>query len=214
MHRQETSTALRHNRVLYWHTRVLFFILHKRGSALTSLKHFWSINSSFWLLLAIQIVIHMTKIFCMQCNIFQRVLCGKCSTVTHLMFTHANASRCFTFFRKLCGVLFLAPKMKVLQKIVIPKIRAKWESVAYSMDYDLNTISAIERESRDLQHCCQKLFTDWLTTSNGPTPKTWKTLLECIEDVEELTAALEEIKVGLVKGNELYYDAHITLLLL
>ena len=70
------------------------------------------------------------------------------------------------------------------------------------MDYDLHTISAIERESRDLQHCCQKLFTDWLTTSNGPTPKTWKTLLECIEDVEELTAALGEIKAGLVRGNE------------
>ena len=92
--------------------------------------------------------------------------------------------------------------MKILNRIVIPKIRAEWESVAYSMDYDSYTVSAIEKESRNLQDCCQKLFKDWLTTSNGSSPKTWKTLLKCIEDVEELTAAVEKIKAELVKGNE------------
>ena len=71
------------------------------------------------------------------------------------------------------------------------------------MDYKLYTVDAIEKESRDLQDGCQRLLINWLTTSNGPSPKTWKTLLECIEDVEELTAALEEIKVELVKGNEM-----------
>ncbi|XP_065910853.1 uncharacterized protein [Dysidea avara] len=95
-------------------------------------------------------------------------------------------------------ILAQEPKMKILNRIVIPKIRAEWESVAYSMDYDPYTVSAIEKESRNLQDCCQKLFTNWLTTSNGPSPKTWKTLLECIEDVEELTAAVE-IKAELVK---------------
>ena len=92
--------------------------------------------------------------------------------------------------------------MKILNKVVIPKIRSEWKNFAYSMDYDLHTISTIEKESSDLQDRCQKLFTDWLTTSNGPTPKTWKTLLECIEYVEELTAAAEQIKAGLVKGNK------------
>jgi len=92
--------------------------------------------------------------------------------------------------------------MRILNKIVIPRIKSEWESVAYSMDYDLHIISAIERDSRNVQDCCQKLFRDWLTTSNGPTPKTWKTLLDCIEEVPDLTAVLEEIKVGLIKGNE------------
>ncbi|XP_065910855.1 uncharacterized protein [Dysidea avara] len=96
-------------------------------------------------------------------------------------------------------ILVQEPKMKILNRIVIPKIRAEWESVAYSMDYDPYTVSAIEKESRNLQDCCQKLFKDWLTTSNGSSPKTWKTLLKCIEDVEELTAAVEEIKAELVK---------------
>ena len=99
-------------------------------------------------------------------------------------------------------VHFSEPTMKILDRVVIPKIRAEWERVAYSMNYDLNIISAIQKESRNLRDGCQKLLIDWLTTSNGPTPKTWKTLLECIEDVEELTAAVEEIKAKLVKGNE------------
>ena len=97
---------------------------------------------------------------------------------------------------------FSEPKLKILNRVVIPKISAEWENVAHAMNYHLNTISAIKKESHNLQDGCQKLFKHWLTTSNGPTPKTWKTLLECIEDVEDLTAAVEEIKAELVKGNE------------
>jgi len=40
------------------HGRMLF---HKCGSTLTGLKHFWLTNTSFWLLLAIQNVAHMTN---------------------------------------------------------------------------------------------------------------------------------------------------------
>jgi len=35
-----------------------FFILYERGSGVTNLKHFWSTNHSFWLLLAIQNWLH------------------------------------------------------------------------------------------------------------------------------------------------------------
>jgi len=90
--------------------------------------------------------------------------------------------------------------MRNLNKIVIPRIKAEWKNVVYSMDYELHIITAIERESQDLQERFQKLFTDWLTTSHGPTPKTWKTLLERIEDVEELTAAVEHVKEALLEG--------------
>jgi len=38
-----------------------FFILHECGGALTGLKHFWSTNTSFWLLFAIQNVTHVTN---------------------------------------------------------------------------------------------------------------------------------------------------------
>jgi len=93
--------------------------------------------------------------------------------------------------------------MRHLNKIVIPRIKSEWKNVAYSMNYHPYTVSAIERESYDLQDSCQRLFTDWLTTSNGPTPKTWKTLLKCMEYVDDLTAAVEEIKTRLVKGEYL-----------
>jgi len=46
---------------------------------------FWSTNSSFWLLLAIQSVTHVTN-----STVFSEVLYGKYSTVIRLMFTHVN----------------------------------------------------------------------------------------------------------------------------
>ena len=103
---------------------------------------------------------------------------------------------------KLLVLHFSEPTMEILNRVVIPKISAEWENVAHMMKYHLNTISTIEKESHNFQDRCQKLFKNWLTTSNGPSPKTWKTLLKCIENVEDLTAAVEEIKTELVKGNE------------
>ena len=91
------------------------------------------------------------------------------------------------------------PEMWDLIKIVIPNIKAEWKSVAYSMRYDPQAVKAIEVESHDLEEHCQKLFEDWLTTSHGPTPKTWQTLLEKISDVENLTIAIEKIEEMLIK---------------
>ena len=87
-----------------------------------------------------------------------------------------------------------------LTKIVIPRIKAEWKNVAYSMRIDLHIINSIERESHNLEECCQKLFINWLTTNNGPTPKTWKTLLERVEDVDNLVAEVEHIKKEIVEG--------------
>ena len=81
-----------------------------------------------------------------------------------------------------------------LVKIVIPQIQAEWDKVAFSMGYDFNTINSIERECNGkLDRCCQKLFSDWLNTNHGCTPKTWQKLLEKIKDVDNLVAAEENI---------------------
>jgi len=60
-----------------------FFLPHERGSALTGLKHFWSTNSSFGLLLVIQNVTHMTNsaVFSIRIAVFSEEYC---------MSTHAN----------------------------------------------------------------------------------------------------------------------------
>jgi len=67
------------------------------------------------------------------------------------------------------------------------------------MGYDPHAIKAIHLESYDLKDCCRKLFENWLSTSHGPTPKTWKTLLEKIRDVDELSSSTDEIEEMLFK---------------
>ena len=86
------------------------------------------------------------------------------------------------------------PDMWRLIKMVIPKIEAEWENVAYSMGYDPSTVNAIDKGCNGrLDTCCQKLFSDWLATGRGCTPKTWQKLLERIGDVDNLAAAVEKI---------------------
>ena len=82
-------------------------------------------------------------------------------------------------------------------KIVIPKIKAEWENVAYSMQYGINDVNGIEKDSSNLTEMCQKLFKNWLTSSKGITPKTWHTLLKCIRDVDDLAVAAENIDTEL-----------------
>ena len=88
-----------------------------------------------------------------------------------------------------------------LINIVIPKIKAKWQDVAFRMRYEPLEVYAFAKESRDdLKECCIKLFTNWLTTSHPPTPKTWRTLLEHLKCVDELTAATEQIEKELISS--------------
>ena len=58
-----------------------------------------------------------------------------------------------------------------LIKIVIPKIQAEWENVAYSMQYDISTVEAFKKDHRDSDICCKELLKDWLSSSRGVTPK-------------------------------------------
>ena len=93
--------------------------------------------------------------------------------------------------------------MHLLNKIVIPRIRANWRDVAYSMGYS-DEVDAIQEESHhDLKRCCQKLFTDWLKTSHY---RTWGNLLKCIKDVDDLSAAAEEIEKSLQALGKIIYD--------
>ena len=88
--------------------------------------------------------------------------------------------------------LLSEPEMWELINIVIPKIKAKWKDIAYCMRYQPYEVDAIatDPECHDLKERCVKLFTDWLDTSHGPTPKTWEILLEHLKCVDGLTAAV------------------------
>ena len=77
--------------------------------------------------------------------------------------------------------------------VVVPKIKANWRHVAYSMQYDTKDIDGIERDSSDSARRCEKLFENWLDSPRGITPKTWDTLLKCIRDVDELAVTVNNI---------------------
>ena len=101
------------------------------------------------------------------------------------------------------SVLLLSDvEMWELIEIVIPKIKAKWEDLAFCMRYEPEDVEAFRKDSQDLQECCKKLFKNWLTTSHGPVPKTYQTLLNHIRKVGELAEASKEIEKELIEGKE------------
>ena len=99
-------------------------------------------------------------------------------------------------------ILLIEPKMFELIQFVIPKILAEWETVAYAMRYDPNNIQAFKGDTHDANECCKKLFSNWITTSHGPTPKTYQTLLNHIKKIDNLKAASEAIEKELIKGKD------------
>ena len=84
--------------------------------------------------------------------------------------------------------------MHDLNQIVIPRVAAEWEAVAFALRYEISTIQCIRSNHHgDVKKCCKKLFEDWLSTSNGVEPKTWGTLFTTLKDIIELYAATKEI---------------------
>ena len=89
---------------------------------------------------------------------------------------------------------YLEPEMADLNYIVIPRIKAEWEDVAYALHYKIVTVNAIkEKHNENPKKCCRELFIDWLLTNHGVGPKTWSTLLDKLKEVEGLSVATQEI---------------------
>ena len=91
-----------------------------------------------------------------------------------------------------------------LTNFVIAKIKAHWEELAYSMRYSVGEVEAIKGDGKDLYDCCKRLFINWLTTSHGPEPKTYETLLSHIKKIEGLANESEAIEKELIKGKDKY----------
>ena len=82
-----------------------------------------------------------------------------------------------------------------LTKVVILKIMNEWEYVAEAFRYDLDTIEVIkEMGGGDAKQCCREFFKDWLTTDHGNRvgPKVWSTLLDVLNEVDEISAEITE----------------------
>ena len=96
--------------------------------------------------------------------------------------------------------MIIEPEMWQLNKMVIPKVKAHWEDVAYnSLHYDVLKVRSISKKHQnDPKKCCVELFEIWLCTSKEDNASTWKALLEQLKEVDELTAAVEQIRQNLI----------------
>ena len=95
---------------------------------------------------------------------------------------------------------YIVPEMGDIITIVIPRIQAEWEDVAYALHYKIATVNAIKEKKNDNpKKCCKELFVDWLSTDHGVGPKTWSTLIEKLKKIEDLAAVTNEIMNELEK---------------
>ena len=93
--------------------------------------------------------------------------------------------------------------MAEIIKIVVPRIQAEWEKVAYILRYSIPAVKAIKENHQNLEKCCLNLFADWLSTDHGAGPKTWSTLIKKLREVEDLAAATNEI-IDELKSHNIY----------
>ena len=101
-----------------------------------------------------------------------------------------------------CDIVILDALMFELIEIVAPKVMAEWESLAYCMRYTTAEVAAFKKDAKDLKECCRNLFDRWLTTSHGPKPKTYQTLLKHIKKIMNLQAASKAIEKELIEGKD------------
>ena len=84
--------------------------------------------------------------------------------------------------------------MHDLNRIVVAKVSAEWEDIAYALQYDIPAVEKInEKHGGNFIKCCKELFKNWLSTDNGAKPKIWETLLDKLKEIEELHKETEDI---------------------
>ena len=91
------------------------------------------------------------------------------------------------------------PIMFHIIDVVIPKIRADWEYVAYSMRYSIPEVKAFAKDSSNSKQSCMNLFIDWLSTPHDVNPKTWHTLLDRIKAIHSLRVVAEDIEKEIIE---------------
>ena len=87
------------------------------------------------------------------------------------------------------------PQMKHLISIVVPRVAAYWNKVAFHLEFSIPAVKIISKKfPNDPECCCVELFEQWLSSDEGAQPKIWSTLLESLKCIKHLRAATEEIE--------------------
>ena len=89
-------------------------------------------------------------------------------------------------------------------KLVVPKVAAHWQMIAYFMEFETSRVNIIEEKcSKNPEKCCREVFIHWLDSKEGISPKTWEVLLKTLSDITELTAVAEQIEIDIEKVTNL-----------
>ena len=90
--------------------------------------------------------------------------------------------------------------MRLLYKIVIPKISAHWDVVLANLEYDLAFKQELDRKCRgNPRERCTALLEDWISSNRGISPKTFTKLLEVLCTINDIAPFMRDIIDGLKK---------------
>ena len=91
--------------------------------------------------------------------------------------------------------------MKLIMKLVIPKISSCWESLGHSLQLKAPQLEVIRQSnSGDPKKCSVSMIEEWISSDEGVKPKTWPVLLQAIANTSELdTTTATSIKEELIK---------------
>ena len=86
--------------------------------------------------------------------------------------------------------------MSVIAKIA-PRVASNWEYIGYRLQLEDHEMVIIEEESRgNLRNACIKMFKKWLSSAKGKEPKTWRTFIQTLRELDidpsNVIAVLEE----------------------
>ena len=74
--------------------------------------------------------------------------------------------------------------MDVIVKIA-PKVATHWIDIGYCLQLLEHDIDIIETESQqDLRVACRKMLRKWLSSARGRSPKTWRTFIQALLDLD------------------------------
>ena len=63
--------------------------------------------------------------------------------------------------------------MSKLLGIVIPKVATHWDTIAYNLDFEIQTVEIIKEKCfNNPEKCCKEVFICWLTSKEGVSPRT------------------------------------------
>ena len=91
--------------------------------------------------------------------------------------------------------------MKLIRKLVIPKILSHWESLADSLQLEASYIAEVKKRcGGDQKKCCIDMIESWISSDRGVDPKTWPVLLQAIARTSpELASVANNTKEELIK---------------